>query len=376
MKIFSRIVSFFLIFTLLLPCPAMRAEAKGMLNVSARSACLIEAESGRVLYSKNAEARMPMASTTKIMTALVAIEHGPTLDTVVKIPRSAVGVEGSSIYLAEGELITFEVLLYALLLSSANDAAVAISYAVCGSLEGFVALMNQKAAALGLSNTHFENPHGLDGEGHYTSASDLASLLAYATKNDTFLKVSGTEKLVVPKGDDGTRVLINHNRLLRTYDGVISGKTGFTKRSGRCLATCAERDGLRLIAVTLNAPNDWNDHTALFDFGFENYQKLDLESVNLSLPVISGQKSEVALCSEATSLLIHRSHGEFTLKIEAPRLLFAPIDKGDRVGRVLYYCDGKLIATAPLYVCEDVEAIKYRFNLFEWLIDLFKGFFD
>lgn len=354
----------------------MRAEAKATLNVSARSACLIEAESGRVLYSKNAEARMPMASTTKIMTALVAIDHGPTLDTVIRIPRSAVGVEGSSIYLAEGELITFEVLLYALLLSSANDAAVAISYAVCGSLEGFVALMNQKAAELGLSGTHFDNPHGLDAEGHYTTARDLASLLAYAVKNDTFLKISGTEKLVVPKGNDSTRVLINHNRLLRTCDGVIAGKTGFTKKSGRCLATCAERDGLRLVAVTLNAPDDWNDHSALFDFGFENYQKLTLEGVNMSLPVITGQKNEISLYSDSVSMLFHRSHGEITARIEAPRMLFAPTDKGDRVGRVLYYCDGKLIATAPLYAGEDVQMIKYRFNLFEWLIDLFKGFFD
>lgn len=376
MNVYIKIVSFLLVLLLSSAFLTVRAEAKDTMTVSAKSACLIEAESGRVLYSKNAEKRMPMASTTKIMTAIVALEHGPSLDTVVKTPKEAVGVEGSSIYLEEGEPITFGSLIYALLLSSANDAAVAIAYTVSDSTEDFVFLMNEKAACLGLSNTHFENPHGLDGKEHYTTAHDLALLLAYAIKNDTFLQISGTKKIVIPKKDDGTRVLINHNRLLKTYEGVISGKTGFTKKSGRCLATCAEREGVTLIAVTLNAPNDWNDHASLYDFGFEHYQRISFDALRFNIPVISGQKSEITATSSGTSIFVHRSNRGITTKIEAPHFLFAPVRAGDTIGRVLYYCDGKLIATSPIYAGEDADAVRYKFNLFSWLIDFIKGLFN
>ena len=377
MNVYIKIVSFLLVILLSVALLQVRADAKeDAITVSAKSACLIEAQSGRVLYSKNAEKQMPMASTTKIMTAIVALEYGPPLDTIVKTPPEAVGVEGSSIYLEEDEQITLGSLLYALMLSSANDAAIAIAHTVGGSCEKFVSLMNEKAVALGLSSTHFENPHGLDGKEHYTTAHDLACLLAYAIKNDTFLKISGTEKIVIPKKDNGTRVLINHNRLLKTCDGVISGKTGFTKKSGRCLASCAEREGLTLIAVTLDAPNDWDDHASLYDFGFENYQRVSLDAIKFSIPVISGQKSGITATSDGVSIFVHRSNGGITTKIEAPRFLFAPIKAGDEIGRVLYYCDGKLLATSPIYAAEDADAIRYKFNLFSWLIDFIKGLFD
>lgn len=373
MKLFTKIITFVLLSVIITSAIPHRASAKEFNGVSAESACLIEAQSGKLLYSKQANKRMPMASTTKIMTAIVAIESEIPLDRVVSVDKRAVGVEGSSIYLVEGERITFEALLYALLLESANDAAVAIALTVCNSVDDFVVLMNQKASSLGLSNTHFTNPHGLFDEDHYTTASDLASIMAYAMENTVFAAICGCTKMTIPLNNDGVRVLINHNRLLKTYEGVIGGKTGFTKKSGRCLVSCAERDGLRLIAVTLNAPNDWNDHTSLYDFGFSNYEMVRFDGVSLSVPVISGVCDSVKASSlDSISILMSRQSAEIQTRIEVPRFLYAGVKKGDRVGRIIYIQNGKIIATSPIIANEDVAKVKYRFNLFEWLSDLLK----
>ena len=212
----------------------------GSLPVSAESAILIEAKTGTALYEKKADERLPMASTTKIMTALVALELAPP-ETVVTVPREAVGTEGSSVYLFEGEQLTLEQLLYALLLASANDAAVAIACGTAGSVEAFAGKMNEKAASLGLRNTHFVNPHGLDDPDHYTSARDLAVIARAALEVPLIRKAVSTQKITIPhNAEDGVRLLVNHNKLLRTYDGAIGVKTGFTKRSGRCLVSAAE----------------------------------------------------------------------------------------------------------------------------------------
>lgn len=346
------------------------AAESNSLDVSARAACLIDADSGRVLYGKSENTRLPMASTTKIMTAILALESGIPLSTVITVPREAVGIEGSSIYLAEGEKITLEALIYGLLLSSANDAAVTIAIAISGSVERFVALMNQKATSLGLSSTSFENPHGLDGDGHYTTARELALLMAYCVKNEVFLEISGTQKRVFPRGEDASRVMINHNRLLREDIGVISGKTGFTKQCGRTLVTCAERDGLRLICVTLNAPSDWNDHKKLYEFGFQSYQRVSFESISLEIPIISGKKDKVKAKSDSVSLFLSRSDGEITYRVLAPRFLFAPAKQGDTVGQVVIRQNGKEIASLPLVLISGSERVKYGFDLFEWLIEL------
>lgn len=377
MSVFKQFLAFFLAFLMIFPLFSLNIVAKsdGIGKISAQSAILIEAESGKVLYSKNAEKRMPMASTTKIMTAILAIECGISLDTVIKIPKDAVGIEGSSIYLKEGEEISFESLIYGLLLCSANDAAVALAITVGGSLVHFVDLMNQKAASLGLCNTHFENPHGLHDENHFTTAHDLALLMAYCVKNPIFLNISGCEKKIFASSDNMSRVMINHNRLLRSYSGVIAGKTGYTKASGRCLVSCAERDGLRLIAVTLNAPNDWQDHTNLFDFGFESYRIIRLDCVYITLPVASGSKNELVASADGTSLFLPKSSEEISVQINAPRFVFAPVNKGDKVGEVVYKCQGKTILTLPLLATETIMAKKYKFNPFSYLIDLIKGFF-
>lgn len=371
MRRFILFVIFILLCSFAMPLLSTFAASTSLGGISAHSACLIEAESGKVLYGKNEQKQMPMASTTKIMTAIVALESGIPLDTRIKVPSEAVGVEGSSIYLDHGESITMEELIYGLLLCSANDAAVAISIAAYGSVEDFVFKMNEKALELGLSNTHFENPHGLDSQNHYTTAYDLARLMAYCVENETFLKISGTEKCTFPMGESETRVMINHNRLLREDIGVISGKTGFTQRSGRCLVSVAVRNGMRLVCVSLNAPNDWNDHRALFNFGFASYKKVCFEAVSMLLPVISGTRSEIMVGSESFSMILPYDYEKIEMRIEAPRFLFAPIKGGERIGKVVYICDGKEIATSPIYAREDIIKQEYKFNLFEWLIELF-----
>lgn len=377
MNFCKKLVAFILVLPFLcalLPISAS-AEDTTLGSISANAACLIEAESGKVLYSKNAEKRLPMASTTKIMTAIIALESGMALDKLITVPKEAVGIEGSSLYLRDGEKITFEALLYGLLLSSANDAATAIAIAVSGSVDKFVALMNKKATALGLSNTHFTNPHGLNEKEHYTTAYDLARLMAYCVKNRMFVTISGCNKRVFKVDETLSRVMTNHNRLLRADIGVIAGKTGFTKASGRCLVTCAENENLRLIAVTLNAPNDWQDHTNLYKFGFSNYQRLVFDIISLKIPVISGKKSEVLLKSNENSVFLSKSNEKIDVQVKAPRFLFAEINEGEQIGEVIYSCNGKIIAKSPIFACEGVEKVKYKFNLFEWLKELIKGFF-
>ena len=378
MRLSKKFIAFVLLFSLSCGFPYINAYADeaSITNISANAACLIDADSKRILYSKNAEKRLPMASTTKIMTAILALECGMAIDTVISIPNEAVGIEGSSMYLRNGEKITLEALLYGLLLSSANDAAVAIAITVSGNVDNFVDLMNEKAQNLGLSNTHFTNPHGLYDKEHYTTALDLARLMAYCTQNELFLTISGCNKRVFQADESLSRVMINHNRLLRADIGVIAGKTGFTKISGRCLVTCAQNENLRLIAVTLNAPNDWQDHTKLYKFGFESYQRLTLDSVSLTLPVISGSKNEIILKSKQNSVLLPKSFSNITVIINAPKFVFGEITKNEQIGEVVYTANGKIIAISPLVASESIERIKYKFNLFEWLIDLIKGFLN
>lgn len=341
-------------------------------SLSAKSAILIEAQSGKVLYQQNAFVRLPMASTTKIMTAIVAIESG-NIGRTVSVSPDAVGIEGSSVYLYPNEELTLEQLIYALMLESANDAATAIAIEVAGSVEAFAALMNQKAEELGLTATHFTNPHGLDHEEHYTTAYDLACIAAYALKNDTFRKICSTGRMTIPlKGDEGTRVLVNHNKMLSRYEGAIGVKTGFTKRSGRCLVSAAERDGLTLVAVTLNAPDDWNDHAKMLGFGFERYENETLaEKGGLTLPlsVVGGDTESVLTANtEALSAMLTKNHGEISYRIEADHILYAPIARGTVVGKVIYSCDGEDIASSDLITLNEVAYKKAeKQGFFAWL---------
>ncbi|WP_280768284.1 D-alanyl-D-alanine carboxypeptidase family protein [Salipaludibacillus daqingensis] len=274
----NHIVLFFCGITILLLIGAEVSEDEAYnQGVSAQGAVLIEQESGRVLFEKEAETQMRIASITKIMTAILAIEYGD-LDDTVKVSKNAAWTEGSSIYLAENEKILLKDLIYGLMLRSGNDAAVAIAEHVGGSLEGFVYLMNQKAEEIGMKNTFFSNPHGLDDhEEHYSTAFDMALLTQYAMKNPTYAEVSSTKSYTSKTEEDRIRVFKNKNRLLtQLYKYSTGGKTGYTKRAKRTLVSTAEKDDLKFIAVTINAPSDWNDHMNLFDWG---YSKFDLQTV-------------------------------------------------------------------------------------------------
>ncbi len=344
-------------------------------GTSAKGAILIETSCGGVIYEHNADSRLPMASTTKIMTALCALENGD-LSKTVKIPPAAVGVEGSSVYLKEGEELTLEDLLYALLLASANDAAAAIAIEISGSVDAFAELMNERARSLGLENTHFTNPHGLDNEEHYTTARDLAAITAEALKNETFRKIVSTYKHTIPLAGGGVRLLLNHNRLLRTEDNVIGVKTGFTKRSGRCLVTAAERDGVTVVAVTLSDPDDWRDHAAMLGFGLDAYRcEILAEEGSLAFPVpVAGGTSDfvTAVGVGSYTVCLPKDAPQPRRVIEMDRFVFAPVAEGDVLGRVRWFGeDGALLAEAELLAKETVPKRPKP-----GLRDRIKNFFD
>ncbi len=347
----SRILPFCLALMLLfLPLPIHAVD------VSAQAAVLLECNSGDVVFEKNGTVRLPMASTTKIMTALVAIERGE-LEKLYAIPPEACGVEGSSVYLNPGELLTLEELLYAVLLQSANDAAAAVAILIGGNIPGFAALMNEKAAELALSDTHFTNPHGLDDPDHYTTALDLARLSSYALENPTFARIVATCKTTIPLGrfpdkteqPEGTRVLVNHNRLLRQYPDIIGVKTGFTKRCGRCLVSAAEQNGVRLVAVTLNAPDDWRDHRVMLDDGFTKYESVTLAepgSFTVEIPCVWGKL--IAVNEEALSVVLPIGT-EVTHVVETTGIRFAPAEAGEEIATVRFFAGEAEMGTLPLY---------------------------
>lgn len=321
------------------------------LTPSAKHAALLCIDTGEFLYEKNADIPCGMASTTKIMTALLAIES-EMLDTLITVPNDAVGVEGSSLYLKLGEQMTLRDLVYGLMLRSANDAAEAIAITLGGDIEGFADKMNAKAKEIGLASTHFTNPHGLADDDHYTTAKDLAKLAAYALKNPTFLEICSCKKTFL----SGDRLVINHNKLLFSYTGAFGVKTGFTKATGRCLVSAAERDGVRFVAVTLNAPDDWREHAAMLDFGFSAVERVSLASAGqilYSLPILGSDVSSVPVyIKEDIFCILPKARGSIVERISLLRPRFAPVYAGDVIGNVCYFLSGEEIASAPLYAAE------------------------
>ncbi len=273
------------------------------LNLSAESTVLISADTRQILYNDNAFLKMGMASTTKIMTALVALENA-SVDKIITVSQNAQNQEGSSIYLRTGDELPLIELLYGLMLNSGNDAAVAIAEGIGESCDNFVQMMNEKASELGCRNTNFKNPNGLSDPEHYSCAYDLALIMAYAMENETFAKIVSTKEYQIQNKDSVT-YLRNHNKLLWQTNTCIGGKTGFTKADGRCLVSCAEKDGKRIVVATLNDRNDWNDHKSLFDYGFEKLKNVEIIKENeilctksirsVKVNILSGEKVVVPL---------------------------------------------------------------------------------
>ena len=324
-------------------CPAYDGD------VSAKS-CVVMYEDGSCLYEKNADDRMLIASTTKIMTAIVSIENASPDDPVL-IRESHCLVEGSSMDLKPGETYTVKQLLQGLLLSSGNDAALALADTAGGSQRAFVELMNRRAAELGLKHTHFSNPHGLDAKDHYSTARDLARLMLYCMKNPVFREIAGTQYAEV-----NGRVLPNHNRLLTLYPGCIGGKTGYTMAAGRCLVTCCERDGMLLACVTLSAPDDWNDHMRLYDWAFQTFRVICPESLGtFEVPVISGSKAFVTAAPEGTIRFLLPRSAKLEIRASLPPFVFAPVTEGEAAGSLKLLVDGSAAAEYPLSYRESAQ---------------------
>jgi len=316
-------------------------------HTSAVSAILMEASSGRVLYEKNAHELRLIASITKLVTALVAVQTNPDLTQEVTVKGEwLAGAEGSSIYLRAGDVLTMEELLYGMLLSSGNDAAQVVACHCAGDMETFAEWMNQCAANLGMRNSHFMNPSGLNADGHYSTAYDMALCAKACMENDVIAKIVGTKSITF-----GVRTFFNHNKLLSRYEGCIGLKTGYTERAGRTLVSCAERDGKRLIAVTLSAPDDWNDHVAMFDYGFAacDIQDLCVEGqLVASLPVTGSLVRFVGIVP-ITGLAYPLREGEkVETVITLPDRVKAPVAEGAIAGEIEFFLEDTRIGSTYL----------------------------
>ncbi|HIQ77596.1 MAG TPA: D-alanyl-D-alanine carboxypeptidase [Candidatus Faecousia excrementipullorum] len=320
--------------------------------ISAECAILIDAQTGRVLYEKQAEEKSLIASTTKIMTALVICEQTNVLDRV-KIPKEAVGIEGSSMYLKEGEVLTVQELLYGLMLQSGNDAAVALAIYCGGTVEGFTELMNDKAHRLGMTQSHFANPNGLDSPGNYSTARDMAILTAYAMQNPIFAQTVSTKTITI-----GERCLRNHNKLLWQLEGANGVKTGYTKAAGRILISSVTRMGRQLIAVTFNAPDDWQDHKTLIEDGFSRFtvQQLVRQGQTLGqLELAGGQETSVDLIA-AEDFSYSLAQGErVTISLPEAGFAYAPVAEGQEAGFAHILVDGTAVAKVPLVYGATIE---------------------
>lgn len=341
--------------------------------MSARSAVVMDADTGAVRYAHNADEVLPMASTTKIMTALVVIEQGD-LDRSYTVKPEYTRTEGSSMYLKPGETLTIRDTLYGLMLMSGNDAALALA-GECGGQEAFVQAMNDKAQALGLTNTHFENPNGLDGETHHTTAHELAQLTAYALQNPDFREIVSTKSITC-----AGRTMVNHNKMLTQYQGAIGVKTGYTKKCGRCLVSAAERNGRTLVAVTLNDPDDWDDHAAMLDDAFSAYAPVTLHQAGETVgdvPVEGGTQPRVGLTADhdAVVYLTDDEREQVTDSFRGRRFVYATVAGGDYYGEIVYRLGDFLIKTDSLAYAGDVEQIEPPPSIWERLIEFFKNLF-
>ena len=321
-------------------------------ETSAASAIVIHS-GGEVIYEKNADTRSLIASTTKLMTAIVTIENC-ALDDELEVEAESCGIEGSSMYLRPGQRITVEELLYGLLLVSGNDAADALAKYTAGSIENFAALMNEKAQSLGMTDSSFSNPHGLDAENHYSTARDMAVLMDYCMNNEDFARIISASSRQI-----GEQSYYNHNKLLWRCSGCLGGKTGYTLAAGRCLVSCCERDGTRYICVTLSDPDDWNDHCRLYDWAFSQYcDRRPLSGADLpDVPVISGSAPAVSVVPEEEPVLFLPRDAELSVRYELPRFVFAPVKAGERAGRCAIIYDGKVAAECELLYAVNVPIL-------------------
>lgn len=345
------------------------------IDSSAKAMCVMEASTGRVLYSKNRNEKMPMASTTKIMTAITAIENADDLDEKFEISPRAVGIPGTSIYLRKGETLSLRELLYGLMLVSGNDASFAIGERVGGKVETFIEMMNKTAQKIGATDSHFDNTHGLDSKTHYTTAEDLAKITSYALQNPIFREIVSTKNTKIISGEGKTRYLKNKNRLLNSLNGCNGVKTGFTNDAGRCLVSSAERNGMTLVAVVLNCGPMFEECSSLLEKGFSEFKLYDLtEGYDLpeSIEVCDGRQNTVKIATFGKCLypLKESELDKVTYEYEMTLKLEAPVKKGQEIGEVEIFIDNKLHFSEKIYTIEEVRGNtiwhKLKDILFKW----------
>lgn len=331
-------------------------------EISAKAAVLISADTGEIIYERNSSKKLPMASTTKIMTTLICLESGDLYEEFV-VDSEAIKVEGSSMGLREGDIVTKYALCCGMLLPSGNDAANAAAVKIAGSIDAFAEMMNDRAREMGLSRTFFVTPSGLEGEGHGSSAYDMAILAREALKNETFREICSQSSIQLEFGNPPyKRWLKNTNKLLTMCDGVYGVKTGFTDEAGRCLVSACERDGMELICVTLNDRNDWEDHSRLYDYGFSRVRKTEVslpEIFELDLAGSENDKLTVApgeLPVTVTSL--GHEPGDIGIRVIAPPFVYAPVSKGEEAAQLEISFRGREVTRIPLYAQEDADVKK------------------
>lgn len=358
------------------PVRAFADEYAEVPRTSARAFSLYCANNGEFIAEQNGTERLPMASTTKIMTALLAIEayERGECDTIAM--SAEMYAEGSSMYLADGEVLKTPDLVGGMLMVSGNDAANAIAMTIGGSAEGFADKMNDKAAKLGLSDTHFVTPSGLDADGHFTTAEDLARLMAYCMENETFAELTGSASVTAdfaePQGKSQT--YYNENKLLSSYEYCIGGKTGYTDKAGRTLVSCAERDGVRLICVTLNDGDDWNDHTALYNYGFSRIspEQPEINSGSLTVKVVGGEDDETACVCGQPPMVVAGST-DVTVSYELPPFVYAPVEAGEKLGEAKFYTGGVYAGKTDITAESAVAAANSETTFLENIASWFHG---
>lgn len=369
----KRIITFSIAICILLSCFNI---GSGAVSVSARGAVMMCVETGEVLFSENPDKRLSMASTTKIMTSLIALEAA-TPELEIEVSREMVEVEGTSMGLRAGDKASLLELVYGMLIQSGNDAANAAAIVLGGSVEKFAKMMNDRAKELSMNSTHFVTPSGLDDEEHYSTAYDMALLACECIKNPEFRKICSQKSARLSYGNPPYgRTLTNHNRLLWSMEDCIGIKTGFTKKSGRCLVSAAERDGVTLVIVTLNDPDDWNDHIALFDYGFSACKSGILSPVCRKLRVCGSDKTEISVVPAYEPLFPESENAECTVYLR--QIDYAPIEKGETVGRAVFRSNGRLLYELPLIAGENaasaVRIIEARPSAIEKIINRIKDF--
>ena len=335
-------------------------------NISADSYVIIEASTGTIIASDNEFEKRPMASTTKIMTTLLLLESG-NLDESFMVDNEAIKVEGSSMGLCENDIVTKRALCYGMMLPSGNDAANQTAVLLAGSTEEFSTMMNERASKIGLKNTNFVTPSGLHDDNHYSTAFDMALLTREALKNEIFREICSTQSIKTSFGNPPyDRWLVNTNKLLYKYDYCIGVKTGFTDEAGRCLISAAEKDGVLLICVTLDAPDDWNDHIKLYNYGFSvtKSENIDYDFSKLSAKVAGGQISSVSVAPLDVPLYtkINGNNNELTSEVLIDKFIYAPVISGQKVGKINFYSNNQLVFTTALISQENCEAVVYEYQ--------------